>query len=169
MKINENIHLEALSIDKANDYYLLTQKDKEQLKDIFNSITDTSTAKDEENFIKNLLTNNENFYIFYKNELCGKIGVYRYNKEENSYEIYYYVNSKYRGKKIIETTLKPFIKYVFNELNANTIKFYINTDNIASNKIVNNLNINFIKTIKNKDFCNNKYHDQNLYIIKRTT
>ncbi len=169
MKINKDITLKPLNKKDAKKYYQLTNIDREELKEIFNSITDTSTLKDEQDFITKLTNKKENLYIYYKKTLCGKIGVYHYNKDENSYELYYYLSSIFRKKGIITKTCNYFIKYVFKKLKANIIKIYINTDNLESNKIMNKLNIKFIETIKNKDYCNNKYHDQNLYVIKKTT
>ena len=165
IEVTKEIYLKTPTIDDAPKSYALLNNDRAELMDIFNFVTKDSTLEDEKNFVSSLDSDKYLFNIFYNDDICGKIGIFSYDKSANSYEIYYYLGSEYRSMGIAIQAINVFTSYVFNELKARKIKFYINTDNDASNKTAQRLSLKFIETVKNRDFCNGKYHDQHLYAM----
>ncbi len=167
--INENLYLKTPVVGDAKQLYELISIDRDYLLDIFNFVTMSTTLNDVSDLMIKLSDSRFVFNIFSDNSVCGIIDVYHYNVIEKSYEIRYYLGSKYRGKGIIEKVLNKFIDYIFETFDVEKIKFYINTSNIPSNKIAKKLKLKYIKTILANDYCNNKYHDQNLYEISKNT
>ncbi len=78
-------------------------------------------------------------------------------------EIGYWLASDYQGKGIVTTSCKTLIKYAFSDLNVNYIQFSVASENWASQKVCERLELNFEGNIRNAENINGRIVDHVIY------
>ncbi len=72
------------------------------------------------------------YFIFYKNEYVGNIGVMNINLIKNQAEIGYWISKHYQGLGIMSQSLKLIENECFNEIKLKKIEIICDVDNVAS-------------------------------------
>ena len=167
LEAENNIYLTNAKKEDAKSVFDLYQEDMAELKKVFSFVNEDLTLEDEESFFENPGKDHP-FVIRFNNEICGYAVLYDFKDSNKSVSILYYVNSRFRGNGIASIATTRLLDYAFEDLEANKVDFFINTDNINSLKLVRRLGIRYEGTLLDNDYSNGEYKDQDLYsILKR--
>ncbi|MBU2526472.1 MAG: GNAT family N-acetyltransferase [Bacteroidetes bacterium] len=97
-----------------------------------------------------------------------KLETKRINNHQNYYDLGYRLIRKYWGQGIASESAIASIDYAFNILNLEEVYAAAGCENIASNKIIQKVGLNFIQTFYYEDLkCNWYKIDKNGYDIKK--
>lgn len=167
IKINDEIDLKRPNLEDVSIIYRYMEEDRDNLIHIFTRI-ENNTMENEKKRMKQLTKDNFMFYIYYKGEVCGEIGLYDYSEMNKYASIYYYISSRFRNKGIATNTVLFFLRYAFQNYDLNKIQFFINEDNKQGVMLVEKLGIPYIGTLPDNDYVNGRFHNHKLYsILKR--
>lgn len=128
------------------------------------------TKEDALNFIdKNREAYNEifemDFYIFYKNNIAGAIGLSDIDHLNLKAHIGYWIGKKYRNNKIATKSLSKMVNFSKKELKLHSLYTEVLTNNIPSINVLlkNNFNLSGIK--KDSFYYNNKFYSSFLFSL----
>ncbi len=113
--------------------------------------------------------NDKDFYgwvITFNNEVIGTIGLFNIDLDNEQCEIGYSISSHYWGQGIVSEAAKSVIDYAFNSIKAHRVIGTCHSENIASEKVMNNIGMHYEGLLhdaqKNRD---GTYSDLKLYAI----
>ncbi|MCI9585423.1 MAG: GNAT family N-acetyltransferase [Bacilli bacterium] len=109
----------------------------------------------------------DNFYIWFiedkkLKQVIGSIGVVNGNDKFKVYEIGYAIGSKWWSKGYMTESLKEVIKFLFEEVGAETIHAKHLSENPASGKVMIKCGMKFEGTLRNRKIDKNTNRHSNL-------
>ncbi|HDR7793505.1 TPA: GNAT family N-acetyltransferase [Bacillus luti] len=100
-------------------------------------------------------------------KLIGTCGFIEYDSIVHKAEIAYALSRKYWGRGVATEAALSFFSYGFNDLHLTYIEAGCNSENEASERVMNRLNMKYESTIQNGLFVKGKYRDTKRYCISR--
>jgi ribosomal-protein-alanine N-acetyltransferase len=136
----ERLQLRPLSIDDAEEIYLLRSDEKHNEFIDRPRATSLDDARAFINQIEKLLSEgNSHFWVVsFKNgaELIGTLSLWNFDKERNTAEIGYELLPAYYGKGIMTEALPAVLEFAFNALKLSKIEAWTHENNIRSSALL---------------------------------
>lgn len=137
---NKTIHIKKLNIQHATVLYDLIDNSREQLKNLVWS--QTATLQSTKQFIENKNKSQDQVHgVFYENVLVGVLELRQ--KENNVFELGYWLGTEYRGQHIMPCAVKTLVE---SKINSATIIAHIRENNIASYKVLSHAGLIYSHT-----------------------
>lgn len=138
--INEKLSLKLRHKEDAEAVFLLTDTNREYLREWLPWVDATTTKEDTQKYIEEQLIEFENktatdFGVCYEGEWVGSAGFHTIKNENRWAEIGYWLAKEHEGKGIMTECVKVLIKYGFDELNLHRIQIACDARNIKSKAI----------------------------------
>ncbi len=141
---NGDVELKYLDINRYQELFDLTDKNRTYLKKTLAWLDITKTEEVSKKFIETSLEKQKNgsgiaFEIWYKGEFVGMIDYHDMDKRNNIGRIGYWLDEGHQGKGIITEACKLIIKYGFEKLNLNRIEIICALHNPRSGAVAQRL------------------------------
>lgn len=138
--VRENIELRTLVVTDAKDFFELTKRNNEHLRQWLGWLDDDKSISDTEKYITESNKRFENkegldLAIFYEDKQVGGIGLFPFDIANKKTSIAYWLAEEHQGKGIMTDSLKKVIDYIFTELKLNRIEVTVATDNTKSSAL----------------------------------
>lgn len=138
--INENLSLKLRHEEDAEEVFLLTDRNREDLRKWFPWVDSTQSPEDSKKFIikcQEEFKDNKSadFGVLYDGKLIGSMGFHTIKIGHSWAEIGYWLDKDFRGKGIMTECVKAMINYGFNELNLHRIQIRCDSKNLQSKAI----------------------------------
>ena len=101
-----------------------------------------------------------------KSTFYGACGFNDLDKEKRKAEIGFWLLPEFWGMGIIQECLPEILKYAFEELKLNRIEAFVETENLNSKKVLEKLNFQLEKTMKNCEIKDGKLISLDLLILR---
>lgn len=146
--VNGDIELRSLSVDRYQELFDLTEKNRSYLRKTMSWLDFTKTEDDSKKFIevsieKEKIGTGIVFEIWYKGEFVGLIDFHNIENRNAIGRIGYWIGEEYQGHGIVTEACKLIIKYGFEKLNLNRIEIVCALHNPKSGAVAQRLG--FIK------------------------
>jgi RimJ/RimL family protein N-acetyltransferase len=136
----ERLQLRPLSIDDAQEIYLLRSDEKHNEFIDRPRATSLDDAKAFINKIEKLLSEGISYFwvVSFKNgaELIGTLTLWNFDKERNTAEIGYELLPAYYGKGIMTEALPAVLEFAFNTLKLSKIEAWTHENNVRSSALL---------------------------------
>lgn len=129
--INDEISLESITKETTEALYPLFMEDIAELNKWFGFDADYSIQNDYQYLGTMQPPYDDAIVVLYRNEPCGRFGLYDYNCDEHSIFMYYWISSRFRRKGIACAVMKAMLEYL-RELQIEEILFDVDGENSAS-------------------------------------
>ena len=103
--------------------------------------------------------------IFVEGVLVGGIGMDKYDKENKTSSIGYWLDKGNQGKGIITQACQGLIRYCKEILGVNRIEIRCSAKNDKSNAVAKRLGFTFEGVLRESELVNRQFCDQNLYSL----
>lgn len=146
------------------------RSDKELMRYILHRYA-TSREQVEETIetVNNLISNNEgiNWAITLRGDdtIIGMVGYVRFIRNHYRAEIGYMLHTPYHGKRITDEAMNAVINYGFDKLNLHSIEAIVNSENIASRKILERNGFTNDAFFKDYLYVADKFVDAHVYSL----
>jgi ribosomal-protein-serine acetyltransferase len=146
--VNENISLKQIELSDAADIFHTIDTQREYLSEWLPFVPMTLEVSDTENFIRSIYSGPEEscelvFVIHFQKQFAGLIGFKSTDRLNQKTEIGYWLSEPFQKKGIITESLRPLIKYAFEEMKMNRIEIRCAVGNNASKNIPQRLGFQF--------------------------
>lgn len=167
-KIDEDLELRLLEIRHAEELFLLTDQNRNYLREWLPWVDSTTEVKHSKGFIEMGLkqfSNNNGFQagIWYKGKLAGCIGLHSINWSNKSTSIGYWLGESFQGKGIMTRACRAIVQYCFEKLNLKRVEIRVATGNYKSQAIPEKLGFQKEGCIRSAEFLYDKYVDHYIY------
>lgn len=162
ISISDDIRLELLNEGHAENLYLLTDDNREYLKEWLPWLDGTQSHEDTLEFILSVKDCHQ-FIVKYKNEIAGIVGTQEINTLNKSVEIGYWLAEKLTGKGIMTTACEAIINYCYTELDINRIAIKCAAGNYRSQRIPERLQFTKEGILRQDGFLNGVFVDHIMY------
>ncbi|MEO8399027.1 MAG: GNAT family protein [Ignavibacteriaceae bacterium] len=168
--LNQYLKLELLDESHAEELFLLTEKNREFLKEWLPWVDGTKSVNDTLTFVKNSIIKNETNNGFeniikYKNQIAGITGLLYINHFNRKTEIGYWLGREFNGRGIMTEACARVINNCFTKLNLNRIEIRCAVNNKRSQGIPERLNFTKEGILRKEVFLNGEFVDHILYSI----
>jgi ribosomal-protein-serine acetyltransferase len=168
IKIDNNLKLETVSLNDAEETYELIDSHREYLREWLPWVNFSTSVEDTISNIKSGIENNEagtslHLSIKSKGKIIGRIGFRHIDKSNNTASIGYWLSKSEMGKGIITKAVDALCNYSFKELNINRIEIQCATENHKSKAIPERLGFKIEGILREKELVNGVYQDHRIY------
>ncbi|MDZ4713552.1 MAG: GNAT family protein [bacterium] len=162
INVSPDIRLELLNEDHAEKLFMLTDDNREYLKEWLPWLDGTRAHEDTLEFILSVRECNQ-FIIRYKNHFAGIAGTQEINILNKSAEIGYWLAEKFTGKGIMTSACEAIIDHCFTALEINRIAIKCATGNYKSQRIPERLQFTKEGILRQDGFLNGVFVDHIIY------
>lgn len=167
------VELIPLRLEDVDALYSLTDKNREHLREWLPWVDTTRTVDDTKGFVEMALKQQTDksgihFGIWYKRELVGVVGYHYVNYANKKATIGYWLDKDSQGKGIMTAAVNLIIKYGFENLDLHRVEIMCAVENEASNAVALRLGFEKEGTIKESEWVDDHFVDQNIYGKLRT-
>ena len=171
--VNDNIKLQTLVPEHAEELYELILASKEHLQRWLPWVKNVDSINYIENFIQETILRSDNktefaFVIFYKETMAGRIGLYHLQQQNKIGEIGYWLGKDYVGKGIIGQCCAAIIDYGFEVAELNRIVIKSGTENTESFRIPEKLGFTKEGILRQAELLDEGFIDLNLYSLLKS-
>lgn len=161
---NGDVELKYLDINRYQELFDLTDKNRTYLKKTLAWLDITKTEEVSKKFIETSIEKEKNgtdivFEIWYKNEFVGMIDYHNIDKRNNIGRIGYWIGEEYQGKGIVTEACKLIIKYGFEKLHLNRIEIICALHNPKSAAVAQRLGFTKEGVLRKWAFMYDHYDD----------
>lgn len=166
--VDESIILDMIRPEHAERLFELSRSNKEELEAWFPWVHRMHTISHFKNFSMDsagryAAGTEVPLVIVYEGQLCGRIGIYNIDQQNQHASIGYWLGSEFQGKGIVTKACKKLITYGFKTLRLNRIEIKCGTTNIRSQGIPKKLNFTREGIARQAEFVNNRFIDIVVY------
>ena len=165
---DNNIELIPVRLEDIDVLYSLTEKNREHLRIWLPWVESTKSAEDTKGFVEMAMRQHADksgihFGIWYENQLLGVVGYHYINYANKKASIGYWLDKDFQGKGIMTTAANLVIKYGFEALDIHRVEIMCAVENEASNAVALRLGFEKEGTIKESEWVDGHFVDQNMY------
>jgi len=164
----KNLILRSLEISDDKDMFAYASNPIVSKYTLWNPHT---CIKESVGFINSVLNNphaNECVWaIEYNQKLIGTAGFFDINIDNKSAEINYALSNDFRGKGLMVEALEELFSFAFNKLHLVRIAAKCMQDNIASERVMIKLGMQYEGTLRSALYAKGSFHNMKLYSILR--
>ncbi len=170
IRISENLRLELINESHSQPIFELVDENRNYLREWLSLIDNMKTIAFAENFVQGTMERNSAglefaFVIIDQQQVIGRIGIYKINRQNKIGEIGYWIAEAAQGKGIVTKSCTAMIDFSFTDLALNRIEIKCGTENIKSNAIAKKLNFKKEGVIRQGELLYDKFVDLNLYAL----
>lgn len=167
-QVTDDICLQLLEVRHAEELFLLTDKDRNYLREWLPWVDGTKNPGDTRNFIQlslNGFSNNNGFHagIFYKDEIAGCIGLHGIDWNNKKTSIGYWLGSDYQGKGIMTQSCEAVINHAFYHLGLNRVEIRAAVLNHKSRAVPSRLGFSHEGIVRSAEWLYDHYVDHVIY------
>ncbi|TQR46020.1 GNAT family N-acetyltransferase [Paenibacillus popilliae] len=167
-KINDDIQLKILEIRDANELFLLSDKNREYLREWLPWVDRTVSVGQTKEYIQFSLklfaeNNGFNLAIFYKSRIAGCIGLHSIDWSNRKTSIGYWLGEEYQGNGAMTSACKALINYIFNDLALNRVEIRAAVLNTKSRAIPERLGFLNEGTVRQAEWLYDHFVDHVVY------
>lgn len=132
-----DLELRQFTSKETDSLFLLTDVNRNYLREWLPWVDKTKTVEDTKEFIKNSLEGAQNnksadFGIYFHDKLVGAIGFHFLDFNNKKTTIGYWLDKDYQGKGIMTTATKILIRFAFEKLKLNRVQINCGQGNTKS-------------------------------------
>ncbi|WP_138415387.1 GNAT family N-acetyltransferase [Aquibacillus sediminis] len=101
-------------------------------------------------------------------KVIGVAAFIDWNNEHSCLEIGYFLSEDFWGKGIVTEALNKILHYGFDVLSPNRIEGRCDTDNFASQKIMQKMGMKYEGTLRKNEYIKGEFRDTQMYSILKT-
>lgn len=172
MKINieDHIRIELIEEKHIQSIFDLVNDNRNHLRQWLPFVDQMTSVEYAEKFVNGTMQRNKEgieyaFVIFNKNEMVGRVGVYKIDSQNSICEIGYWIIEKSQGNGIITKCCRELLNFCFDNLSLNRIEIKCGTENYKSKKIPEKLNFTKEGIIRQGERLFDTFIDLNLYSL----
>ncbi len=164
----DNIELRAVAEDHAGELHRLVVKNRAWLQNFLDWPQYVGTVEDS---LKNIQSNRmlhergyaKMFLIFRDNTMVGVLSFNSIEPLNKTGYIGYWLDEEQQGQGILSRALQAFIHYYAERREIRRFVIKCRVDNAASNRVALNNGFTLEGCLKEAEFLNGRYDDQNIY------
>ncbi len=166
--INENLILKVCSSEFASSLYEIVDNNREYFNNYLAWSKFVKSEEDEAKFLDLCLKKHEQneaktYVILYNDKPVGIIGFNSIDKGNKIAEIGYWLDPRISGKGIISQSVKNLVKYYTKNNQINRFVIKCSVHNIKSNAVAKRCNFQIEGTLRQAEYLNGIFYDQNIY------
>jgi ribosomal-protein-serine acetyltransferase len=170
IQIDETIRLELLADVHVQPVYELAAANRNYLREWLTWVDLMQSADFIQSYITGSIARNEEgseyaFVIIDNEEVVGRIGVYKIDRQNKICEIGYWVGEQQQGKGIVIRSCKGLIDFCFTTLQLNRIEIQCGTENLKSQTIPERLHFKKEGVRRQGGLVNGQFIDLCLYSL----
>ena len=172
IKVDSNISLELLDLNRANEIFELGLKNKEEFIKWLPWVEETKSVENTKEFIKESLENfaegkEINCSILYREQLVGNIALMGINKKFNIKrgEIGYWLDGSFQKRGIMSKAALKMIAIGFERLELNKIVIRCDKNNINSCNVARRLGFREDGLLRGEAVVNGKIVDMRIFSL----
>jgi len=168
IRVNNDISLELLREDHAQELFELTDLNREHLREWLPWLDFTKSASDTKKFIETTIEQYKNnqgpqFALKYNGVLCGVNGFHKIDTLHKNGAIGYWLSKSYSGKGIVTKSTKELTKIGFEEYSLHKIEIHCAEGNEKSRAIAERLGFVYEATLRDCEWLYTKYVSHAIY------
>ena len=172
LRIDEHLTIHLARPELAEPIFMVVDTERAYLREWFPWVDSTNKVEHTQSFIKESMAHNTSgtrltTFIMQDDEIAGSIGVVKFNRDNRSCEIGYWLRQQLQGQGIMTKACACFITHLFKARNLNRIEILIARDNTRSKGIPERLGFTLEGTLRQGLFMYGKYFDLELYSLLR--
>ena len=169
-EVESQLKLQLFDVSDAKALFALSDANREHLNPWMPWIATTKEVADSEKFIRmarQQFADREGLPlgIFYAGAVAGTIGCNKFNWQDKSTEIGYWLGQSYTGKGIITKSCRAIIDHCFNTLKLNRIVIRADVANAPSRAVPERLGFTLEGIARQAGCIDEKYHDLAIYSL----
>ncbi len=121
-------------------------------------------------YLNEMFTKNSSFWVFikYRGDIAGGIGLNKFDLENRSTDLGYWLADDKQGKGIVTRSCRAMIFYVFEDLGYNRIELRTNSANTKSVAVASRLGFTREGSMRQSELVNGEFRDLELYSLLRS-
>lgn len=168
IKINEKLSLKIRSIDEAEVFFALSDKNREHLRPWLPWVDVTLSSGDTKKYLEAMLEKFEkktgaDFGIWYEGAWVGAMGFNKIDHVNEHADIGYWLDKDYEGKGIMTESVKALINYGFDDLKLHRIEINCDALNLRSKRIPEKLGFKLEGVLRGNHKRNGEFSDGLVY------
>ena len=173
LKIQNDLHLELLSLNHADELFTLVNKNRTYLREYLPWLDSNQSIKDTKIFIEYFLKDYKRLgslqlTIIFNNKLVGIVALTDINKTNFKAIIGYWLDKEHTSKGIMINSVQTLIAYAFDTLNLNKLEIRCATTNKASNQIPVKLGFKQDGVLRENEYLYDHFVDHNIYSLLKS-
>ncbi len=170
IKIDNVTTLQLLEPGHCKELFALAFENKEHLKKWLPWVNAMHSVDFMEKFIegsrhRHSLGGEFGFVVFQKNQMIGRVGVYKIDSFNKIGEIGYWLGQNFQGKGIATKVCAEMVRFAFEELELNRIEIKCWVENYKSKSIPKRLGFNNEAVLREAELLNGKFIDLELFSL----
>lgn len=142
--VDDHVQLREVTFDQAETLFSLTDANREYLAEWLPWVNDTNSAQDSTSFIKDIHEKRDNgqeygFGIYVDGNLAGHTSLMHVLGDDRDPEIGYWIGQEFSGQGLTSKSADALTNFAFEKLGLSKVIIRADTENLASNKIAENL------------------------------
>lgn len=173
LKVNEHTSLHLPQPRLAEAIFEVIDTQRPYLREWLPWVDVTESVENLKRFLKESSAFNQGgqrltTFIMHKEEIAGSVGFVKFDKDNASGEMGYWLNQNLQGKGIMTNSVKRLINYTFKTKAINRIEIKVAKENLKSIAIPKRLGFQYEGTLREAAQYYDKFHDIELYsLLKR--
>ncbi len=168
IKINEKLSLKIRSVEEAEVFFALSDKNREHLRPWLPWVDVTLSSEDTKKYLEAVLEKFEkktgaDFGIWYEGAWVGSMGFNNINHNNEYADIGYWLSKDHEGKGIMTASVKALINYGFNDLKLHRIEISCDARNVRSKRIPEKLGFTLEGVLRDNHKRNGEFSDGLVY------
>lgn len=173
--VEDNLYLELLSLNHAQELFTLVDKNRSYLREFLPWLDSSKSIKDSKIFIEYFLKDYKKtspsslqLTIIYNNKLIGMLSLFCFDKNNKHAKVGYWLDKEYEGKGLMSKSVYKLLNYSFYNLDLNKIEIRCATNNVKSNNIAINLGFKKDGVLRDNEFLYDYFVDHNVYSLLKS-
>lgn len=168
LTVNQDIALRSVNESYVDDLYALVVANRDFLQQALNwPQYVTGPEETRKNIHGNYLLHHRGyakmFLIFYRDALCGVFSFNQIEPLNKTAYIGYWIAEAMQGKGIISQCVQTVMQHYADKGEVRRFVIKCRVDNTASNRVAQRCGFTLEGCLKQAEYLNEKYHDQNIY------
>jgi ribosomal-protein-serine acetyltransferase len=170
LKIDEEISLELINEDHAEQLFEMVDSNRQHLKEWLpwvDSMVSVESFNNHISFCKKKEAEGTDyaFIIMFNNNMAGRIGIHYIDAANRIASIGYWMGEGFQGKGIMTRSCTAIVDHCFHVLDMNRVQIKAATGNKKSRAIAEKLNFKNEGTLRQAELVNEKFLDIVLYAM----
>lgn len=170
LKVNTSLSLELVAPRHAQELYELASANRMHLREWLPWLDHMQSVVFIENFIKGTVQRNSDgseyaFVIMQNDQMVGRAGIYKLDKQNKIAEIGYWIAEDQQGTGIVTAACRTLISFCFDILQLNRIEVKCGTGNHRSQAIPRHLGFRQEGILRQAELVHGTFIDLELYSL----
>lgn len=175
LEVEDNLHLELLTLNHAEELFLLVNKNRSYLREFLPWLDSTKSIKDSKIFIeyslkdynKSLACSLQLVLVFH-DKIIGMLSLASIDNKNKQAKIGYWLDEECMQKGLMSKSISKLLNYAFIEFNLNKVEIHCATKNLRSNNIALHLGFKKDGVLRENEFLYDHFVDHNVYSLLKS-